>query len=261
MTRLLNNIRFLWKDKLVKYSATWLLGIMLVSIVSILSLQLNIDIWPYLPYPSEGLKTVFLSLAYSYVVSYVFFLLTIVFPRIIKILHWYGLTVARFRLFYEAWAIIYLCYHFAFSIGNRIVVMDLMVHKKAKNSNISALCYTNRVELGLNLRNALNMMESFSQLVNNQIDTLPSELGLLLQEVTYNPVRSSVNTIIEILFDERVTSDNAISYVTHDVLTLGEHFTNLKNLSEMLGYYKELKKTVVMADMFDRTANQINWVK
>lgn len=261
MTRFLNNIRFLWKDKLVKYSVTWLMAIMVISVIAILSLQLNIEIWPYLPYPSEGLRTVFLSLAYSYIVSYVFFALTILFPRVIKMLDWYGLTLNRFRLFYEAWATIYLIFHFAFKIGNNFVVEDLMVHLKVKEIDINALYYSNRIDLALNLQNALNSMDVFSQLVNNHMETLPSDLDLLLQETNYNPVRSSVNTVIEILNNDGVEENNVYNYVVKAVLNLEIQFANLNRLSNMLGFQTILKNCITKTAIFHDTRHLIKWVK
>lgn len=261
MTRLLNNIRFLWKDKLVKYSVTWLLILFMVSFVTILTLQLNIEIWPHLPYPTEGIKTVYLSLAYSYIVSYIFFVLTILYPRIIKIIDWYGLTLTRFRYFYEAWASIYLIYHFAFKIGNNLVVDDLMVHLKAKETDLNALYNSNRIELAFNLQNALNSMEVFSQLVNNHIDTLPSDLDLLLQETNYNPVRSSIITVIEILKDCRVEENNVYSYVVKAVKNLDIQFANLNRLADMLGFQKILTQCVTKSSIFTDSQHLITWVK
>lgn len=120
---------------------------------------------------------------------------------------------------------------------------------------------SNRIECALNLQHALNSMEVFSQLVNNHIDTLPSDLDLLLQETNYNPVKSSINTVIEILNDDRVKENNVFSYVVNSVKDMDIQFANLNRLSKMLGFQTILSDSGTKTTIFHDTRHLINWIK
>lgn len=104
-------------------------------------------------------------------------------------------------------------------------------------------------------------MEVFSQLVNNHIDTLPSDLDLLLQETNYNPVKSSINTVIEILNDDRVKENNVFSYVVNSVKDMDIQFANLNRLSKMLGFQTILSDSGTKTTIFHDTRHLINWIK
>lgn len=248
------------KDRLIKFSATWLTLSFIGSILIIYYLELRFDKWPYLPYPSPKVQTIIVSILYSYIVSYVFFILTIIVPRVIKVLNWHGYVVVRFNQFYDAWTMIYIIHHFYFKIGNSNVIKDILVQSKAATTDLQALYNSNRYEVALNLQNCLYQLETFSQLVSNQSDGMPSSMELLFQEITFNPVKANIKMVIDILKDEKVTIDNAYSYALNNVKMFGDQFRNLSRLSALLRHNIVVRRHISSNSIFNDTQHLITWI-
>lgn len=249
------------KDRLIKFSATWLTLSFIGSIVVIYNLELRYDMWPYLPYPSPKVQSIIVSILYSYIVSYVFFILTIIVPRVIKVINWHGYVVVRFNQFYDAWTVIYIIHHFYFKIGNSIVIKDILVQSKAATTDLQALYNSNRYEVAFNLQNCLYQLETFSQLVSNQSDGMPSSMELLFQEVTFNPVRANIQMVIDILNDERINVDNAYSYALNNVKMFGDQFGNLSRLSSLLRHDRVVRKHISSNSIFKDTEHCVDWIQ
>ncbi len=49
------------KDRLIRFSATWLTLTFVVSILVIYNLELKHDMWPYLPYPPSEISSIIVS--------------------------------------------------------------------------------------------------------------------------------------------------------------------------------------------------------
>lgn len=260
LKRYIDNLLFIMKDRLIRFSATWLTMTFVVSILVIYNLELKHDMWPYLPYPPSENRSIIVSLLYSYIVSYIFFILTIVLPRVIKLLNWYGYVMIRFNQFYDAWCLIYLIHHFYFKVGNKNVAQDILVQSKAATTDLNVIYNSNRYEMAKNLQNCLYQLETFSQLVSNQSDGIPSNMEILIQEVSFNPVKANIQMVIDVLKDDKLTEDNAYSYAVNDVKMFETQFYNLQKLSSMLRHDKSVKKYIHSNHIFEETANLVYWL-
>lgn len=249
------------KDRLIRFSASWLTLTFIVSILVIYNLELQHDMWPYLPYPSPEVRSIIVSLLYSYIVSYVFFIITIIVPRVIKVLNWYSYVMIRFNQFYDAWAVIYVIHHFYFRMGNSNVVSDLLVQSKAATTDLQALYNSNRYEVALNLQNCLYQLETFSQVVSNQSDGMPSSMEVLFHEVTFNPVRSNIQMVIDVLRDDTFKIENACGFAMNSVKVFNDQFTNLQRLSKLLRHDIVVKRHIHPKPIFEETAHLVQWIK
>ncbi len=260
LERFINNLLFTMKDRLIRFSATWLTLTFVVSILVIYNLGLKYDMWPYLPYPPSEISSIIVSLLYSYIVSYIFFILTIVLPRVIKLLNWYGYVMIRFNQFYDAWAVIYIIHHFYFKVGNSKVVEDIYVQSKAAMTDLRSLYNANRYGVALNLQNCLYQLETFSHLVSNQSDGIPSSLEVLFHEVTFNPIRANTQMVIDVLTDGDIQIKDAHDHALKSIKAFDEQFTNLKNLSRLLRHNIIVERHISRNRIFQETAHHVDWI-
>lgn len=239
-----NKVRYLMCDGVIKLSFSVLL---IIFILAILGLVFD-----------SG--KVIENLCYSYIVTYLFYLLSIVIPRIYNLNKWRTIIVSRFVLLYEAWAMNYCLYHFYFRRGNSLAVQDSMVKYKANTQSVEGIDRSNRFEIAKNLEDSISKIGIFTTIYSNQIDNIPTKISVGLQEICANPIFADLSSIIAILYETKFNESNALNYINQDVRIIGLHFSNLQYVAKRLGIYKTLTQKAGTDEIFIINKNLINWL-
>ena len=253
-------IRFMFADGLVKFSFTFLLAILGVSVYlsffwpedanELLSVRI-----------SDSAKNAIVNMASSYIVTYVFFLLSIILPRMFAMNRWFIIMRFRFHKFYEGWAMIYVMCHVRYRIGNSKVIDDEIVRLRATNYNCENSIMAPRYDFGLNLQRLDNLFNVFSTLITNPGFIAPSSLDVSLQEVVHNPIRYNINMIVELLNKEEVNESIVRENIIDMMMAIDTIFYHLQILSKKLSHKPIIGAIEFQSPYLRKGDPHIEWIK